>query len=400
VHRLGAGANLAALVLVSVMVMVGCSDDGGHAAPATTAVPAPALTKSELVIGNVGAYSGTFGPQYQSGADALTAWSQWVNAHGGINGHPVRVVVRNDDGDPAKSTTAVKQLVEDDKVIALVGNNAGATDSSWRSYVEQHRIPVIGGLTLTQSFGTSPMFFPATAGQEGFVASQVDAAKLSGGTKLGTVVCAERAACQQGIPLFESAARAAGLSVAGSETVAGDSSSYTTYCRTLKDAGADVVILNTAGPVIDHFIKDCSKLNYKPKYVFSGDVFQPSLISSATEGSYIVSGGPLWFGDQPNHADFLAALKQYTKVDPNGFASRTWQAGLLFAAAARNVSDQPTAAEILDGLYALQGETLGGWSVPLTYQRGAGNSIGTCDWIAQIKGGKLIAPKGYGPVCT
>ncbi|MCU1346422.1 MAG: putative branched-chain amino acid transport system substrate-binding protein precursor, partial [Acidimicrobiia bacterium] len=192
---------------------------------------------------------------------------------------------------------------------------------------------------------------------------------------------------------------AAGLTYAGAQTVVASSASYGPYCRALKEAGADVLVVNTVGSVIEHFIDDCAKADYRPSYVLPGDVFQPSLISSETEGAYIVSGGPLWFGDQPAHRDFMAALKQYTKVEPSGFATRSWQAGLLFAAAARTVSDHPTPGEILEGLYSLSKETLGGWSVPLTYARGSGNTIGKCDWIAQIKNGKLTAPFGFDPQC-
>jgi branched-chain amino acid transport system substrate-binding protein len=282
----------------------------------------------------------------------------------------------------------------------LVGNNAGATDSSWRDYVEQHRIPVIGGLTLTQSFGSSPMFFPASSNQDGFVASQVNAAKLSRKQHLGAVVCAERAACQQAIPLISATAVKAGLTFVGAQTIGASSPNYGAYCRMLKDAGADVVNVNTVGPTIERFVKDCKAQDYQPTYVFPGGVFQDSLISSATEGAYVVSGGPLWFGDQPNHQDFLDALKRYTKSQPNGFASRTWQAGLLFAAAARNVSNNPTAADIIEGLYSLSKETLGGWSRPLTFKRDVGNTVGSCDWIAQIQKGKLTAPLGYDAVCV
>ena len=381
-------------------LVVACGDDGDGASAPSTPPSTPVFTKAELVIGNVGLYTGPFGPQYQAGPDALNAWTQWVNAHGGINGHPVRVVVRNDDGDPAKAITAVKELVEIEHVVALVGNNAGATDSTWRAYVEEKGIPVIGGLTLTQSFGTSPMFFPASSNLVGFVASQVNAAKLSRKKTLGAVVCAERASCQQSIPIAEAAAIKAGLKFGGAQTVLASSPNFNTQCRSLKDLDVDVLNVNTAGPVIERFVKDCDKLGYKPTYIFPGGAFQPSLIDDVAEGAYVVSGGPLWFGDQPNHKDFIEALKQYTKTEPDGFATRAWQAALLFGAAAANVSDNPTAAEVLEGLYSLKGETLGGWSVPLTFARGKGNSIGTCDWIAQVKDSKLTAPFGYDPVCA
>ncbi len=54
---------------------------------------------------------------------------KWTNSHGGINGHPVDVVAEyaDDKADPAVGLAAVKDLVENQHVIAIVGSSAGNT---------------------------------------------------------------------------------------------------------------------------------------------------------------------------------------------------------------------------------------------------------------------------------
>jgi branched-chain amino acid transport system substrate-binding protein len=392
-------------------VVAACGDDSGSKASTTTVASgsapttgspttAAAPTKSEIVVGNIGLYSGPFGPQYKHGTDSLDAYFKELNAKGGINGHPVKLIVKNDDGDPAKALAAVKEMVETDHIVALVGNNAGATDAAFKDYVEQKKIPVIGGLSTTKQYGTSPMFFPASTGQVDFLTSTINGAKLAGGTKLGGLVCAEQAACQQAIPLFKSIADKIGIGFVGAQAVAGTAPNYTAQCVALRDAGADIVYPATAGATSVRIVADCARQNFKPKYVFSGGVFTPELITPDTEGSYVVSGAPLWFGDEPFQKDFHAALKKDTNFDPDGFSSRTWQAGLLFTAAAKNVGDTVTANDILEGLYALKGETLGGWAVPLTYVRDAPNKVPDCDYLAKIQGGKLVAANGYEATCV
>jgi branched-chain amino acid transport system substrate-binding protein len=409
--------KVGALAAACAFAVAACGDDGGTKATATTTATATsggsattaaggtatttgtssaAPTKSELVIGNVGQYSGPFGPAYQHGSNGLVAWTKWVNAHGGINGHPVRVVVKNDEGDAAKSIAAVKDLVENEHVLALVGNNAGGTDAAWKAYVEEKKIPVIGGLTTTAQYKNSPMFFAGTSNQIGFVTSEINSAKLAGGTKLATVVCGEQAACKEGIAIFESIAAKIPIPFVGGQTVSGAAPSFAAQCIALKGQGADVVVMNIAGPTVERMLKDCAQQNYKPKYVFTGGTFLNSFISADTEGSVITSGAPLWFGDQPAHKDWVDALKQYTDFAPDGFSSRTWQAGEMFKAAAKNVPDAPTSADILKGLYAFKDETLGGWSAKLNFKEGVPNDpIGACDFIAVIKGGALTAPFGY-----
>ncbi|KQC38198.1 ABC transporter substrate-binding protein [Frankia sp. ACN1ag] len=394
----GCIAAFAALLLT--VSACGGSSDGGAKADAPPAAATAAPTGTPLKIGNVGLYSGAFGPQNQRGLDALVAWSKWVNAHGGIAGHPVEVISRDDQGDPTKSIAAVHQLVEQDKVLALVGNFAGATDGSWRSYVEQHNIPVIGGITTTAQYGKSPMFFAATSNSLEYLTGEVYSVKLAGSPKFGTIVCAEQAACAEANGLISGISARLGISSAGVQTASASAPNYTSQCLSLRSAGVKAVITNVPAQVTARLIKDCSTQRYQPTYVFSGGVFQPNLIQPASEGAWLTSGAPLWFGDKPYLADFTAALKQYTKNDPDGFASRGWQAGLFFAAAAKNVSATPTSAEILDGLYALNGQSLGEWSPPLTFAKGQPNKVGACNWYAKVVGGKLTTPKGDKPVCV
>ncbi|EIV91840.1 ABC transporter substrate-binding protein [Frankia sp. QA3] len=394
----GCIAALAALLL-TVSACGGSSDDGATA-DASSAAATPPATGTPLKIGNVGLYSGAFGPQNQRGLDALLAWSKWVNAHGGIAGHPVEVISRDDQGDPTKSIAAVRQLVEQDKVLALVGNFAGATDGSWRSYVEQRNIPVIGGITTTAQYGKSPMFFAATSNSLGYLTGEVYGVKLAGAPKFGTIVCAEQAACAEANGLISGIAGRLGIASAGVQTASASAPNFTSQCLSLRSAGVKAVITNVPAQVTERLIKDCSTQRFQPTYVFSGGVFQQNLIQPASEGAWLTSGAPLWFGDKPYLTDFKAALKQYTKNDPDGFASRGWQAGLFFAAAAKNVSATPTSAEILDGLYALSGQSLGEWSPPLTFTKGKPNEVGACNWYAKVVDGKLTTPKGDKPVCV
>ena len=390
---------LAACAALS-LVIGACGDDGGDDAAAGGGISStPALTGSPIRIGNVGLYSGAFGPQNQRGVDALVTWSKWVNANGGINGHPVEVIVKDDQGDPTKSIAAVRELVEQKKVIALVGNFAGATDGAWRDYVEEKQIPVIGGVTTTAQYGKSPMFFAASANSLGYLTGQLYGAKLAGASKVGMVVCAEQAACAEANGLMSQISASVGIESAGVQTAAAAAPNYISQCIAMRNSGVDAVVTNVPAQVTERLIKDCSTQRYEPIYIFSGGVFQENLIQPESEGSWVVSGAPLWFGDEPYLNDFKAALEQYTDNEPDGFASRGWQADLFFAAAAKNVSANPTSAEILEGLYALSGQPLGEWSPPLSFTRGEPNSVGACNWYAQIVDGKLTTPKGYDPIC-
>ena len=54
---------------------------------------------------------------------------------------------------------------------------------------------------------------------------------------------------------------------------------------------------------------------------------------------------------------------------------------------------------MLDGLYALKGETLGGLTAPLTFTKGQPTSL-KCWFYYQVKGGKFTDPFGESPTCA
>ena len=54
------------------------------------------------------------------GAKVYQAWANTVNAAGGINGHPVKTILVDDQSNPGNSLTDVEKLVNEDHVVALV----------------------------------------------------------------------------------------------------------------------------------------------------------------------------------------------------------------------------------------------------------------------------------------
>ncbi|HDZ24282.1 MAG TPA: hypothetical protein ENH70_07050, partial [Desulfobacteraceae bacterium] len=50
-----------------------------------------------------------------------------ANAEGGINGRPVEIIIRDTKGDETEGLAAAKELIENQKVLALVGPSRSGT---------------------------------------------------------------------------------------------------------------------------------------------------------------------------------------------------------------------------------------------------------------------------------
>jgi ABC-type branched-subunit amino acid transport system substrate-binding protein len=115
----------------------------GSGPKATGTIGTPGET-GPIVIGSVGNYSGPAGAGQAGLPRAVQVWAASVNARGGLFGRPVKVIVQDDGGDPARYAAAVQDLVENRGVIAFVGQGAVLSLRGGMRYLSDKGIPVIG----------------------------------------------------------------------------------------------------------------------------------------------------------------------------------------------------------------------------------------------------------------
>src|SRR4051794_12813770 len=93
--------------LVSILVASCSSSSSGGTASSD---PSTTLTGSPIVIGNVGGYSSDQASSEAGAELVLKAWAQSVNDNGGINGHPLKLIVKDIGNNAAGGLAAVKEL--------------------------------------------------------------------------------------------------------------------------------------------------------------------------------------------------------------------------------------------------------------------------------------------------
>ena len=110
---------VALLVGISVLAL-GCGGGSDE--------PKPPPTGTTFKIGAVLSASGPAAPLGQPEQRALMLLETQVNEDGGIDGHPLEIIIEDDESDPAKASTAVTKLITQEKVPAVIGSSTtGAT---------------------------------------------------------------------------------------------------------------------------------------------------------------------------------------------------------------------------------------------------------------------------------
>ena len=134
-------------------VSAGAASPSASAGAASRAANAPAspsgpnkaaVRKSEILFGSFGVEAGVLGVISGPAPPAIRAWTADVNSRGGLGGHPVRVIMVDDGGDPARAQAGVRQMVEKDHVIGFLYPYAIGTLVPVLPYLEEKGIPVLG----------------------------------------------------------------------------------------------------------------------------------------------------------------------------------------------------------------------------------------------------------------
>lgn len=381
------------------VVVGGSSTAGANAANALGVGCAKSL--STVTLGNVGTYSGVIGALTKTALPALQVWAKYTNAHGGLNCHPVRVISADDGGDPSTAESETERMVSQDHAIAFI-NNETFTEQATVGYLEQHHIPVIGGGASDQVWWQSPVYFPQTAYYLRSADDLISMAAKEGHTKVGLIYCIEVASCQDFKGYVQTHAGADGGSLVYVSSASLTQPSFTAQCIEAKNAGANFILLIVDGNSAERFARDCVAQDYHPTYGMPSITFTTDIASDSQLNGLLVGAMDFPWTDHytPLQESYQQAVQEY---DPNmtqsGATTYAWASGELVVAASKYLTTNPTSAELFQGLWTIKNNDIGGVAPPLTFNKNAPASLGSCYFNLVLQNGQFVDPNHGKYVC-
>ncbi|WP_110373189.1 ABC transporter substrate-binding protein [Chelatococcus asaccharovorans] len=122
-------------------------------AVAGPALTGPAVAADPIKIGSVVSATGPAAFLGDPEAKTLKLYVDELNKKGGLLGRPVELVLYDDGGDANKARTFATRLVEDDKVVAMVGGTSTGATMAMIPVFEEAGIPVVslaGGIEIIE----------------------------------------------------------------------------------------------------------------------------------------------------------------------------------------------------------------------------------------------------------
>ncbi|MCU1596116.1 MAG: putative branched-chain amino acid transport system substrate-binding protein precursor [Frankiales bacterium] len=383
----------------------GGSATGTSGATGATAGTAAGGDHSPIIVGTVGNFSGAPGVVNKPSATGVQVWANAVNAAGGIAGHPLKVIVQDDQADPARYRQIIQDLVENKHVIAFVGNGTSTTVQAGTSYLEKVRVPVIGSGDGSPAWQSSKMQFPVVGNADALTYGDMSTAVKQGKNKMALLSCVEASSCSGWAAAAKKYAAKAGMTIVYSATISITQADFTSECLNARNAGATVMAVIADQNTGYRAAASCSQQGYKPSFI-AADPADADTQKASLEGEIGAMHTFPFFGvpGNPQADEFSAAIKRYgADTNKSMYLASGWASGKLFQAAfLKGVGTaKPTSKGVLDGLWGLpKGDTLNGLILPINFKREGPATSPTCWYPGFISKGKWVAPDGMKPTCV
>jgi ABC-type branched-subunit amino acid transport system substrate-binding protein len=364
----------------------GSSSSGGAKTP--TGSPIKAMTIASV---------NTQGPPFPAIPETAKLYEQWINAHGGIKGHPLQVINCDDRGVAPQATACARQAVSQG-VVAVVGSY---------TFMAEAVVPVLAKSNIawfgtccpgTPSELTSKDSFPVGSGplySTGFTKKAID----DGCKKINAVVID---GAQPYIPLMEGAMKAAGKSFFKKPIILpATSQDYSPQVAQATSGGADCVLMVVSEGPYKAWMGPWAQSGTKARmYGPQGNLDKVSIQGNeqAAEGSVIAGSYPD-ISTAP-WADFRAAISQYNapqNLDYNSLAGMgTWAGYTAFNKIVQSITGPVTAKSFFDAATKTTNLDLNGmvpkidytkeWTANQPYRRLFNRGV----VFSTIKGGKVV----------
>lgn len=312
--------------------------------------PDAGATAESATEWKVGAYLSLSGADTQFGIDTregIELAMDEVNQKGGVKGKKIKMVFEDDKSNSQEATNKVLQLIDRDKVVALLGEVASSRSTAGGIVANKKKIPMISpSSTNADVTKIGPFVFRVcfTDDVQGRMGARFVGGKL--GKKKVALLYASDDLYSSGLANeFRAEAKKIGIEIVAEKSFLKSETNFTTYLNEIKSAGPEAIYTPVYYNAMVPIARQAKAAGITGAVFVGGDGWHSdSLVNDAgeeMEGSYFTNH---YSPDMPS-ASSKTFVEKYSKRfsrEPTSLAAQGYDAALLLAdAIGRAKTDSP-----------------------------------------------------------
>ena len=312
-----------------------------------------AANAQDIKIGGLLETSGFIASLGGPGVEGVNLAVEQVNASGGIKGRKVQFVNVNTESDNTKTVSGAKRLIEQEKVVAIIGPMSSGSAFAVTDTVERSKVPMIA------NGASRGIVLPPEQKRYSFLAPLTDVVVIgvmlkdmqAKGIKKIALLNSDVAFGTAGRESLEKAAAAAGLTLVAKETFGNADTDMTPQLTKIRGSDAEATVLWATGAGLAIATKNHRSLGIQtPLYLahsandfnflrLAGDAANGILLPSSK--IYVTNALPVADPQKAIVEGFVQAYEKKYAKPPATFAGNGYDAAMLIMQAVRKAGTDP-----------------------------------------------------------
>lgn len=294
----------ATLALLIVIPLVGCSSDGMTRLSASSKTSAPASSssagasaKEPYKIGFVNSFTGYMSAMGAPERDAVLALEERINADGGINGRPLKIIPYDDQSDGTQAVLIMRRLIERDNVLGIIGTSGSDFAMVQVPVAEESQVPFVT-MNSSRSILVPPKkwVFKLPLSEVFYIDNMFRYMKERKWTKIALLAQGASFGTEARKYFLEKGGKQ-GVQIVGNETYGENDKDFGAQLTKLKGAGADVLVVYGAETAGARAVRQSREMDFRipvlaPESLTMAAIMNNRDLREGLEGMYLVGHKP------------------------------------------------------------------------------------------------------------
>ncbi|HHY72365.1 MAG TPA: ABC transporter substrate-binding protein [Bacillus bacterium] len=399
--------NFGVIFLLVGMILTAC---GGQQQTGNTTQPAndnkgEATTEAPEVykIGAIYSKTGPASPLGEPEWNATLLLEEEINANGGINGVPVKILLADDESKQEKAIEEMNRFIHDEKVDIIIGTSTTGPSLAMKGLAMENQIPMISAAAAVQIVepAEESTWVFKTPHSDVHAVTRVYMYLEEQGMKKIATLSDSNAYGSAGLEQLKALAGDFGLEITASESYNTNDTDMSAQLTKINSSGAEALIVwgTNPGPAI--VAKNMKELGIKIPYIGSHGIANNTFIELAEGGAegVVIPTGKLLFPTQIEENDpqyeviknFYDAYTAKFSGEPTNFGSYGYDNVLLAVDALKAVGNDK---EAIRNYLETKVQGFVGATGTFTFSEKDHNGLSADSMVlAEVKDGKWVIKK-------